>query len=133
VLLVFEMLAVVMAFFGLSSVFHNKSLNDVVHGFAEGRSSIALATLWLIEIAYQILALRLVVLRLHDIGVRGWWGAVGVLVLIALREVVPGGATAGWVIDAVALCFGLLVLFWRGTKGPNRFGADPRIAVKGRT
>jgi uncharacterized membrane protein YhaH (DUF805 family) len=133
VLLAFEMLGVVVAFLGLSSIFHGQSLKDVVHGIAEGRSSIALATLWLIEIAYQILALRLVVMRLHDIGVRGWWGAVGVLVLIALREIVPSGATAGWLIDAIALSFGLLVLFWRGTKGPNRFGADPRIAVRGRT
>jgi uncharacterized membrane protein YhaH (DUF805 family) len=133
VLLVFEMLGVVIAFLGLSSVFHGQALKDVFHGIAEGRSSITLASLWVIEIAYQILALRLVVLRLHDIGVRGWWGAVGVLALIALREILPNGAAAGWVIDAIALSFGLLVLFWRGTKGPNRFGADPRIAVRGQT
>jgi uncharacterized membrane protein YhaH (DUF805 family) len=92
--------------------------------------------------------------RLHDLNRSGWWLsasfiliffilALGVPVGIRMAENYHGGLSltdglprAGFVmIAALVLTEGvvsLLLVFWycmRGTKGPNRFGADPLQTV----
>jgi len=59
-------------------------------------------------ISYFVIGVR----RLHDMDKSGWW----ILFLL-----VPG-------LNAVLL---LVLLFRRGTAGPNRFGDNPRAASAG--
>lgn len=65
----------------------------------------ALACVGLLGIAY--LTVVQVLLRLHDLNLRGWWS------LLALLPVVSYVLGAG-------------MQFVQGTVGPNRFGPDPK-------
>ncbi|MEM8785396.1 MAG: DUF805 domain-containing protein [Pseudomonadota bacterium] len=57
-------------------------------------------------ILFVIFSFSCMVRRLHDIGLSGWWS---VLVLVPYAEY---------------FLFGVLI-FWKGTDGPNRFGDPP--------
>lgn len=61
---------------------------------------------WVLILALVIPSLSITVRRLHDINYSGWW---------YLLVVVP----------VVGFLVYLVLLFWRGTKGANRFGQDP--------
>ena len=88
---------------------------------------------------------RVAVLRLHDIGVSGWWALamfafVPVDLVAAISELAGGrefavasfeGSLVREVNDSGVLYASYLVgfvfcLFWPPTRGPNRFGPDPR-------
>jgi len=56
----------------------------------------------LIYLAFFLPSLGVLVRRLHDVDRRGWWCLVPI--------------------------YGLVLLFYAGTPGPNRFGADPKQA-----
>ena len=63
--------------------------------------------------------------RLHDCGFSGWWYVLWWAALIA--DEIAGGVQMLWLLDALAL--GLIPFalgIWPGTRGPNRFGPDPR-------
>ena len=65
--------------------------------------------------------LAVTVRRLHDIGLSGWWYGLYWLVLsIALVPVLSVDSLGG--IVTVAL---FVATLWPGTRGHNRFGADP--------
>lgn len=81
--------------------------------------------------------------RLHDINKSGWWigaaliGTLGLLGLEAWQtQNLLAGATSltldyvilGWSILLLALgCYILVLSFFKGTKGANKYGAEPNI------
>ena len=70
-----------------------------------------------------IFSLTVVVRRLHDLGYSGWWAAavyiITPLLILVLREI---GAILSMV---MLLAYCLILLFKRGTIGPNEYGPDP--------
>jgi uncharacterized membrane protein YhaH (DUF805 family) len=70
------------------------------------------------EAAFNIILLVVAIGRLHDADKSGWWllGLVA-LPIVALLIGAPS-------IALVALVGWIALLFWPGTIGPNRFGAD---------
>ncbi len=70
-------------------------------------STIATIVLWVYSIAILLPSLAVTVRRLHDTDRSGWWILISLIPLI--------GAI-------------VLIIFYvtDGTKGPNRFGADPK-------
>lgn len=94
----------------------------------------------------SIISLFAVIRRLHDRNRSGWWivfiFGVPFLIMwsareIALRyEAVIGVAPDNRIVVMIGAAIALLPLLWAavelyflpGTKGPNRFGADPREA-----
>lgn len=65
------------------------------------------------------LALR----RLHDLDQPGWW-----LIGYFLGPIVPGSVTIVLaVINVYCFALSIYLLFFRGTKGPNRYGEDPIV------
>jgi uncharacterized membrane protein YhaH (DUF805 family) len=74
-------------------------LDVIIFGFGHG-------FLGLINLAFIIPGLAVLVRRLHDIDRSGWWWLIALIPLV------------GWIILLVWLCT-------RGTYGPNRYGTDP--------
>lgn len=72
-------------------------------------------------------SLALMIRRLHDIDRTGWWLPLGLLPFVAIVLATRGVPMAG-LLSLPAL---LLVIFWvmDGTRGPNRFGPDPKARV----
>lgn len=70
------------------------------------------------DAAFNIVLLVVAIGRLHDIDKSGWW-LLG-LVAMPLVAVLIGAPS----IALVAFVGWIALLFWPGTIGPNRFGAD---------
>ena len=70
----------------------------------------------------------LAVRRLHDQDKPGWWALLLVLptVIAWLGGKESLGAAGLIVLEAIYLG-GLVLLFWKPTDGPNRYGPDPRL------
>lgn len=68
--------------------------------------------------------------RLHDMGYSGLW-ALGFFVLCIIG-IFAGGPTINGITvvsiitSLIQFIYSLVLLFWPGTKGPNRFGQDPK-------
>lgn len=90
-----------------------------------------------VEIAMVLLMVPLFVRRLHDINCGGWLAAI-LPTVIGLQTWGQFEYNAGlqpspelpWPYNALHV--GLVIAFWvialwPGTKGPNRFGPDPRV------
>jgi uncharacterized membrane protein YhaH (DUF805 family) len=100
--------------------------------FAVALGAIAIANIW-INFARGVK-------RLHDRDRSGWWLVLQFVILtVALIVFVAGfvmlqdQAIPTYVVGSVVGLAGLIITFWlfiemgflRGTRGPNRFGADP--------
>ena len=102
----------------------------------------------IISVAVAIPCARVAVLRLHDIGVSGWW-AVGMFAFLPIELVAsipdfagPRAAEPGLeialarsisdsgILQGAWLIGFLFCLFWPPSRGPNRFGPDPRLRGK---
>ena len=59
----------------------------------------------LLEILYFLTMISLAVRRLHDINFRGWWLLITLIPFLSI--------------------FIFILTFFKGTKGPNRFGEEP--------
>ena len=85
---------------------------------------------WVYYIPLIIASISLGVRRLHDLNLSGWWMFLG---SGALLSTVNTGNTAidlaAAILFYIAQLFNLFLIFFRGTKGPNRFGEDP-VPVK---
>ena len=88
-----------------------------------------------IEHLLMLPVFALTVRRLHDIGLPGWPGPINALLGLmlgawhALRYRIPGmdALPLGWEIArVVSLLLFYMALFWVPSRGPNRYGADPR-------
>lgn len=81
---------------------------------------------WVYYIPLIIASISLGVRRLHDLNLSGWWMFLG---SGALLSTVNTGNTAidlaAAILFYIAQLFNLFLIFFRGTKGPNRFGEDP--------
>ena len=81
---------------------------------------------WVYYIPLIIASISLGVRRLHDLNLNGWWMLLG---SGALLSTVNTGNTAidlaAAILFYIAQLFNLFLIFFRGTKGPNRFGEDP--------
>ena len=71
---------------------------------------------WVYYIPLIIASISLGVRRLHDLNLSGWWMLLGGNTAIDL---------AAAILFYIAQLFNLFLIFFRGTKGPNRFGEDP--------
>ena len=81
---------------------------------------------WVYYIPLIIASISLGVRRLHDLNLSGWW------MLLGSGALLRTGNTGNTAIDLaaailfyIAQLFNLFLIFFRGTKGPNRFGEDP--------
>ena len=78
---------------------------------------------WVYYIPLIIASISLGVRRLHDLNLSGWWMLLG---SGALLSTVNTGNTAidlaAAILFYIAQLFNLFLIFFRGTKGPNRFG-----------
>ncbi|CDB35535.1 putative uncharacterized protein [Phascolarctobacterium sp. CAG:266] len=81
---------------------------------------------WVYYIPLIIASISLGVRRLHDLNLSGWWMLLG---SGALLSTVNTGNTAidlaAAILFYIAQLFNLFLIFFRGTKWPNRFGEDP--------
>ncbi len=75
----------------------------------------------IVSLAFDAGLLWLLVRRLHDADLSGWWVAA----IYALTLMI-GWAISGWIALALLLAAVLVPLFLPPSIGPNRFGADPR-------
>ena len=77
---------------------------------------------WVYYIPLIIASISLGVRRLHDLNLSGWWMLLG---SGALLSTVNTGNTAidlaAAILFYIAQLFNLFLIFFRGTKGPNRF------------
>lgn len=118
------------------------ALISVVLGFALVTVAPFTATVWFdlcLRLLFFVPMMALFVRRLHDQDRSGWWG---VLLPLAFLLTVPQTLAAstgdvhaiiaqkrsaiGLLLDVVWLAV-LVLSFWPGTNGPNRFGPDPRL------
>ena len=104
-----------------------------------GLALLVYALYGIVQLAFLIPSLAVAVRRLHDTNRSGWWIlaplAPYLLVIVAASMAVSSPDAAGFAgIFALlgglaALGLGLTVLvfmFLEGTKGPNRYGPDPK-------
>lgn len=96
-------------------------------GFAGIAIAMVIGTLWLVLLVPSI---AVGVRRLHDIDRAGWWlllgygpYILGVILEPAQSETLADILTLGSMIGFVLL---LVLAALPGTRGPNRFGPDPR-------
>ncbi len=103
------------------------------NGFAAGAYSRGglLSAIWSLAILVPSLAVS--VRRLHDIDRSGWWLLAPILpvmlgmIFLFLSSFLLGGLLmAAWVIVVIVL---LVWLCMDGTRGPNRFGPDPKSVI----
>lgn len=79
-------------------------------------------------VVFIVVSISLTVRRLHDMNFSGWWYLVilGLGLISGGVEGVQGNPSAiSMIINLISLVISLVILFYPGTKGPNRFGADP--------
>lgn len=72
-------------------------------------------------------SLALMVRRLHDTDRSGWWLLLGVVAIPGLVLAARGVPLASLLMLPLLAFLGLFAL--PGTRGPNRFGADPKARV----
>jgi uncharacterized membrane protein YhaH (DUF805 family) len=99
----------------------------------------------LFSLATIIPGVAVMVRRLHDLDRTGWWVAAMfvpfilglVLVIVGAAGAMSGGSAAGFggaamagmVLFGIGGIFAIVMLVWactEGTRGPNRFGEDPK-------
>ena len=78
---------------------------------------------WVYYIPLIIASISLGVRRLHDLNLSGWWMLLGSGALLSTVNTAIDLAAA--ILFYIAQLFNLFLIFFRGTKGPNRFGEDP--------
>lgn len=127
VFIVFFILFVLMLITGGSAIMSAAS-NPAASGgalAAMGVFGIVIGLLWL---AILIPSLAVAVRRLHDTDRTGWWVALPIGIAV-LTGIVGSGSTLGTILNLLYLASAILLLVFYcidGTKGPNRFGEDPK-------
>lgn len=83
-----------------------------------------------VSVAVVIADISLTVRRLHDLNLSGFWylGLIGLGLVSGFLEGMYETETPLFLIIIINITLfiaTLLLIFWPGTKGPNRFGRDP--------
>lgn len=126
--------------FGLFMVMAGSILLSAFSGsptgvFAAGGTAMILGALMcILWLALLIPSLAVGVRRLHDTERSGWWLG-GYLILVVVSNVLrssTGSAGLSMVLSLVTLVYAIALLvfmFLEGTKGPNKYGPDPKGGV----
>ncbi|HEY5722504.1 MAG TPA: DUF805 domain-containing protein [Allosphingosinicella sp.] len=108
---------------------------------AGGAAMIILALYGLAALAFLIPGIAVTIRRLHDTGRSGWWlgGLFGLYILLflvtgmALTSGDPeGGGMLSMILSLVIFAYAIAMLVFMlldGTKGPNKYGPDPKGGV----
>ena len=101
---------------------------------AGGSAMILFAIGLIIALALFIPGLAVAVRRLHDTDRSGWW--VGGYILLAVANNIitraTGSASLGMILSLVTLVYAIMLIVFYcldGTKGPNKYGPDPKGQV----
>lgn len=116
-------IAIIAAIFGTANVL----IADPATLFRAMRPGmwVVVALLALFGLASIIPGIAVQVRRLHDLGVSGWWYLLFVVSGVILGEIPKIGeglnslVSLGWIVW----------MFFPGTKGPNKYGDDPKDPV----
>ena len=113
---------------------------------AGGAAIIILGLYFLWQLAVLIPSLAVTVRRLHDTNRSGWWILAPIVPYIiafvsmfgAAASGTQGGLAAGGIIGLIAVLAALglgitllVFMFLEGTRGPNKYGPDPKGADTG--
>lgn len=80
----------------------------------------------------------LIVNRLHDLNRSGAWAIIPIFIPLAVMSVIGGFSQAaiGWggilsiyFVPVLYMALGLILVFFRGSAAPNRFGERPNLAL----
>ncbi len=123
VVLMVLVMAVIGTMFGLIQQF-SQNPEALFRAISSGSwTLLGLTMLFLLVSLIPMLTVQ--VRRLHDLGVSGWWYLAYVFGDVALDEVPNIGTglnsllSLGWIVW----------MFFPGTKGPNKYGEDPKDPV----
>ncbi|HMC91839.1 MAG TPA: DUF805 domain-containing protein [Allosphingosinicella sp.] len=141
---VFQML-VMMAFWVLMLVTLGSAAMSTARGSptglmaAGGAALVIWGVMMLVWLAFIIPGLAVAVRRLHDTNRSGWWilaPIAGYVIMFIGISMAAGGSSIGGLLTAVggiaALILAIMLLvfmFLEGTKGPNKYGPDPKGQV----
>ena len=101
---------------------------------AGGTAMILVLLLCVVWLALLIPSLAVAVRRLHDTERSGWWVG-GYIILAVVSNVVrssTGSAGLGALLSIVTLVYAIALLVFMcldGTRGPNKYGPDPKGGV----
>ncbi|MDB5693339.1 MAG: hypothetical protein JWO81_2402 [Alphaproteobacteria bacterium] len=126
--------------FGLFMVMAGSALLSAAGGsptgvFAAGGTAMILGLLILVVwLALLIPSLAVGVRRLHDTDRSGWWlgGYIILAVVSNVLRTTTGSAGLGMVLSIATLIYAIALLVFMcldGTRGPNKYGADPKGGV----
>lgn len=84
---------------------------------------------WVYYIPLIIASISLGVRRLHDLNLNGWWMLLGAGAMLGSTDFGNSQINlAAAILFYVAQLFNVFLIFFRGTKGANRYGEDPIAA-----
>jgi uncharacterized membrane protein YhaH (DUF805 family) len=126
--------------FGLFMVLAGSALLSAAGGsptgvFAAGGTAMVLGlVICVVWLALLIPSIAVGVRRLHDTDRSGWWlGGYFLLAVVAnVMRSSTGSAGLGALLSIVTLVYAIALLVFMcldGTKGPNKYGADPKGGV----
>ncbi|PUB17482.1 DUF805 domain-containing protein [Yoonia sediminilitoris] len=118
IMLVYFALIIVMGVFGGATAAINPNMGngDLENGLGMGMiiSIILIGVFWL---AVLLPSIAVVVRRLHDRNLSGWW-YLGLILVGIVPIIGPIVSLVGGIVFFVIMCL-------KGTDGPNKYGADP--------
>ena len=117
--------------------------SDPTAAAGAGGAALALMAIYgLVSLALLIPGLAVTVRRLHDTDRSGWWlaGLIGLYVLmfvtggmaVSSGDPAGGGGALTMILSLVILVYAITMLVFMvldGTKGPNKYGPDPKGGV----
>ncbi|HEY0413431.1 MAG TPA: DUF805 domain-containing protein [Allosphingosinicella sp.] len=99
-----------------------------------GSAMILVVIVVIVALALFIPGLAVAVRRLHDTDRSGWWvGGYVILVIVSnVLQSVTGSGALSLILSLVTLVYAITLLVFYcldGTKGPNKYGPDPKGQV----
>ena len=128
VVILFIVLSILMVITGGSAIMAAAS-NPAASGGALAAMGVFGIIILVVSLALIIPSLAVGVRRLHDIDRTGWWLALPIGIAVLTGLVGSSSATLAMILNLLYLASAILLLVFyciEGTKGPNRFGEDPK-------
>lgn len=102
-------------------VFYNLVVTPVTYLWPSPLPALALA-IYMLSIAFDVGKSCLYVRRLHDLGLSGYWALACYLLEFLISILVVSSIFAS---TLVMLLFIVILMVFKGTSGPNKYGRDP--------
>lgn len=115
--------AIVAAIFGTANAV-TANPDTLLRAFGPGLWAVV-ALVGIFVLASLIPGIAVQVRRLHDLGVSGWW----YLAFIVSGGVLPELPYGGDALNGLVSLGWIVWMFFPGTKGPNKYGDDPKDPV----